>query len=56
MKLNGGKVHYFLLQPKTNIHELSDSTKGETGVGYEGNFEFIYFGKEGNKLKFKTQT
>ncbi len=40
---------------KNYIHELSDSTKGETGVGYEGNFEFIYFGKEGNKLKFKTQ-
>ena len=40
---------------KNHIHELSDSTKGETGVGYEGNFEFIYFGKEGNKLKFKTQ-
>lgn len=40
---------------KNHIHELSDSTKGETGVGYEGNYEFIYFGKEGNKLKFKTQ-
>ena len=40
---------------KNHIHELSDSTKGETGVGYEGNFEFIYFGKEGNKIKFKTQ-
>ena len=40
---------------KNHIHELSDSAKGETGVGYEGNFEFIYFGKEGNKLKFKTQ-
>ena len=40
---------------KNHIHELSDSTKGETGVGYEGNFEFIYFGREGNKLKFKTQ-
>lgn len=40
---------------KNHIHELSDSTKGETGVGYQGNFEFIYFGKEGNKLKFKTQ-
>ena len=40
---------------KNHIHELSDSTKGETGVGYEGNFEFIYFGKESNKLKFKTQ-
>lgn len=40
---------------KNQIHELSDSAKGETGVGYEGNFEFIYFGKEGNKLKFKTQ-
>ena len=40
---------------KNHIHELSDSTKGETGVGYEGNFEFIYFGKEGSKLKFKTQ-
>ena len=40
---------------KNHIHELSDSAKGETGVGYEGNFEFIYFGKEGNKLKDKTQ-
>ena len=40
---------------KNHIHELSDSAKGEAGVGYEGNFEFIYFGKEGNKLKFKTQ-
>lgn len=40
---------------KNYIHELSDSTKGETGVGFKGEFEFIYFGKEGNKLKFKTQ-
>ena len=40
---------------KNHIHELSDSAKGETGVGYEGNYEFIYFGKEGNKLKFRTQ-
>lgn len=40
---------------KNHIHELSDSAKGETGVGYEGSYEFIYFGKEGNKLKFKTQ-
>jgi len=30
---------------KNYIHELSDSTKGETGVGFKGEFEFIYFGK-----------
>jgi len=40
---------------KNYIHELSDAMQGEQGKGLEGEFEFIYLGKEGNKLKFKTQ-
>ena len=55
MKLNGDKVLCFHLLPKTKFTNSPIAQKGETGVGYEGNFEFIYFGKEGNKLKFKTQ-
>ncbi|GJH39715.1 hypothetical protein RCZ04_02650 [Capnocytophaga sp. HP1101] len=40
---------------KNYLHELSDAMQGIPGVGYAGDFEFIYFGKEGNKLKFRTQ-
>lgn len=42
---------------KNYIHELADSfTPSDLrGKGYEGEFEFIYYGKEGNKLKFRTQ-
>ena len=40
---------------KNYIHELADAMQGIRGKGYAGEFEFIYYGKEGNKLKFKTQ-
>lgn len=42
---------------KNYIHELADSfTPSDLrGKGYEGEFEFIYYGKEGDKLKFRTQ-
>ena len=40
---------------KNYIHELADAMQGIRGTGYAGEFEFIYYGKEGNKLKFKTQ-
>ena len=40
---------------KNYLHELSDAKKGIPGVGFAGDFEFVYFGKEGNKLKFRTQ-
>ena len=40
---------------KNYIHELADAMQGIPGTGYAGEFEFIYYGKEGNKLKFKTQ-
>ena len=40
---------------KNYIHELADAMQGIRGKGYAGEFEFIYYGKEKNKLKFKTQ-
>lgn len=40
---------------KNYLHELSDAKKGIPGAGFAGDFEFVYFGKEGNKLKFRTQ-
>lgn len=40
---------------KNYIHELADAMQGIRGTGYAGEFEFIYYGKEENKLKFKTQ-
>ena len=33
---------------KNYIHELSDAMQGKRGKGLEGEFEFIYLGKEGN--------
>lgn len=40
---------------KNHIHNLADAILGSRGKGFEGEFEFIYIGKEGEKLKFKTQ-
>ena len=40
---------------KNHIHNLADSALGIVGKGYEGEFEFVYVGKEDGKLKFKTQ-
>ncbi len=40
---------------KNHIHKLADSSLGKQGNGYYGEFEFLYYGKEGDKLKFKTQ-
>lgn len=40
---------------KNHLHILADSNKGERGKGFYGEFEFLYYGKEGDKLKFKTQ-
>lgn len=40
---------------KTYIHELSDAMQGKQGAGYAGEYQFLYYGKEGDKLKFKTQ-
>jgi len=42
---------------KNHIHLLADaySPSDLRGKGFEGEYEFIYYGKEGNKLKFKTQ-
>ena len=40
---------------KTYIHELSDAIQGQRGAGYAGEYQFLYYGKEGDKLKFKTQ-
>lgn len=40
---------------KTYIHELSDAMQGKRGAGYAGEYQFLYYGKEGDKLKFKTQ-
>ena len=51
----GARYFAFFHHLKNYIHELSDAMQGEQGKGLEGEFEFIYLGKEGNKLKFKTQ-
>ena len=40
---------------KNYIHELSDAMQGKRGAGYAGEYQFLYYGKEGDKLKFKTQ-
>ena len=41
---------------KNYIHELSDAMEqGKRGAGYAGEYQFLYYGKEGDKLKFKTQ-
>lgn len=41
---------------KNYIHQLADSfTEGLRGTGYLGEFQFVYYGKENGKLKFKTQ-
>lgn len=40
---------------KNHIHNLADAVLGVLGKGYEGEFEFVYIGKEDGKLKFKTQ-
>jgi hypothetical protein len=40
---------------KNYIHELSDAVQGKRGAGYAGEYQFLYYGKEGDKLKFKTQ-
>lgn len=42
---------------KNHIHRLADAEveTGTRGVGYEGEFDFLYFGKENGKLKFRTQ-
>lgn len=42
---------------KNHIHRLADAAvrTGRLGVGYEGEFDFLYLGKEDEKLKFKTQ-
>ena len=40
---------------KTYIHELSDAMQGQRGAGYAGEYQFLYYGKEDDKLKFKTQ-
>ena len=41
---------------KNYLHKLSDSySEGIRGLGYLGEFQFVYYGKEGDKLKFKTQ-
>ena len=51
IKLGQGTLLSFTT--KNYIHELSDAMQGEQGKGLKGEFEFIYLGKEGNKLKFK---
>ena len=40
---------------KNYLHHLADAYSPEDlqGKGYQGEFEFIYYGKEENKLKFK---
>ena len=40
-----------------HIHKLADPQNPSdlNGKGLEGEFQFIYYGKEGNKLKFRTQ-
>ena len=40
-----------------HIHKLGDPQNPSdlNGKGLEGEFQFIYYGKEGNKLKFRTQ-
>ena len=40
---------------KNYIHELSDAMQGKRGAGYAGEYQFLYYGKEGDKLKFRTQ-
>lgn len=40
---------------KNHLHILADSNKALRGKGLFGEFEFLYYGKEGDKLKFKTQ-
>lgn len=41
---------------KNHIHKLAEPmTPNFRGTGYYGEFEFLYFGKEGDRLKFRTQ-
>lgn len=42
---------------KNHIHRLADALieSGNRGLGFEGEFDFLYFGKENEKLKFRTQ-
>ena len=56
-EIQEGQGTMLVFTTKNYIHELSDSYTHMDlrGKGYEGEFQFIYYGKEGNKLKFRTQ-
>lgn len=54
-EIQEGQGTMLTFSTKNYIHELADAVKGQRGKGYQGEFEFIYYGKEENKLKFKTQ-
>jgi len=56
-EIQEGQGTMLVFTTKNYIHELSDAYTHMDlrGKGYEGEFQFIYYGKEGNKLKFRTQ-
>ena len=56
-EIQEGQGTMLVFTTKNYIHELSDAYTPTDlrGKGYEGEFQFIYYGKEGNKLKFRTQ-
>ena len=56
--VNYGAAVKLVFTTKNKIHDLSDSNNspdgGLTGKGYKGDFEFLYYGMEGDELVFKT--
>lgn len=56
-QIQEGQGPLLVFTTKNYIHSLADSSSPAdlSPNGYAGEFQFVYFGKEGNKLKFRTQ-
>lgn len=56
-QIQEGQGPLLVFTTKNYIHDLADSSSPRDLMpsGYLGEFQFVYFGKEGNKLKFRTQ-
>ena len=56
-QIQEGQGPLLVFTTKNYIHDLADSSSPMELMpsGYLGEFQFLYFGKEGNKLKFRTQ-
>lgn len=55
-KIKSGQTITLSFTTKNHIHKLAEPlTPNFRGTGYFGEFDFLYFGKEDNRLKFRTQ-